>query len=180
MLGTAGRSGHPRRTEARLVDCADARADPAGRLPWRSSSTCGPRRWSAAIDDDRRHAARRGLALRAEDRDRIPAVDAEDLVQPSRLRPSRIWTWTSRIRSSTRWRSSSGAASEQERATIGLHGALEVVPLQARVAGVEVGADRRAVGLVELVVDEVDDPLEEVGALARGRLVRAVLVDVRS
>src|SRR6478735_7636632 len=53
----------------------------------------------------------------------------------------------------------------------GLDRALQVVLLQAGVAGVEVEADRRAVGLVELVVEEVDDALEVVGAVARGRLV---------
>ena len=47
----------------------------------------------------------------------------------------------------------------------GLDGALEVVLLQARAALVEVQPDRRAVGLVELVVEEVDDALEVVGAV---------------
>ena len=79
-----------------------------------------------------------------------------------------IWTWTSRIWNSTRCaqlvgrRLGAGAGDDR------LHGALEVVLLQARVAVVEVDPDRRAVGLVELVVDEVDDPVEEVGAVARG------------
>ena len=53
--------------------------------------------------------------------------------------------------------------------------ALEVVALQAGVACVEVCPDDRAVGGVELVVDEVDDLVEEVGSLAGRRLV-AVLV----
>src|SRR4051812_18197964 len=54
----------------------------------------------------------------------------------------------------------------------GLHGALQVVLLQARVAAVEVHPHLGAVGLVELVVDEVDDPLQEVRAVTGTGLAR--------
>ena len=66
------------------------------------------------------------------------------------------------MRNSTFWRSSSGAASEQDRATTAFTVRCGVVPLQTGVARVEMETDLRAVGLVELVVEEVDDPLEVV------------------
>ena len=53
-----------------------------------------------------------------------------------------------------------------------LDGALEVVALEAGVAGVDVGADDRAVTLFELVVDQPHDPLEEVDTLLVGRARR--------
>jgi hypothetical protein len=45
-----------------------------------------------------------------------------------------------------------------------LHGALQVVAVEARAALVEVGADALHVGRIQLVVEEADDALEEVGA----------------
>ena len=79
--------------------------------------------------------------------------------------PSVIRIWTSRICTSTRCRSSVGRRLGAGPGDDRLDGALEVVLLQARAALVEVDPDGRAVGLVELVVEEVDDPLEVVGAL---------------
>ena len=60
-----------------------------------------------------------------------------------------------------------GARPRDER----LHRALEVVALQARVAGVEVPPHGLEVGVVQLVVEQVDDLLEEVGALVGHELL---------
>ena len=84
-----------------------------------------------------------------------------------------ISTCTWRIDSITRWRRPSGATSRAGARDEGLHGALEVVAGQARAALVEVVLDLGAVGLVELVVEEEEDPAENLGAVGGRALVAA-------
>ena len=79
--------------------------------------------------------------------------------------PSVIWIRTSRSWRRTRSRSDSGADSEQDRGDELLDRLLEVVALQAGAALAQVHLDDGAVGLVELVVDEVDDALDVVDAV---------------